>query len=385
MLEYSILEAGAVADGKTKNTDAIQQAIDACSKAGGGRVVCPPGEFLTGTLELKSRVELYLSPGCRIVGSPDRADYTDMKADGFIAENAPERSINSLIMARNAEDVAVTGPGEINGSGLAFYDPKPGEEKLDKPAGTRPRIVMFYNCRNVRFEDASFVDSSNWTFWLMKCENVKVRGITIRGNRRMRNNDGIDIDACRDVVISDSVIDTEDDSLILRAIQYVFEEPAVCENVTVSNCVLKSCCQGIRVGCPTDGVIRNCTFSNIVIDSTGNGIVSNHPEIYVGPGQSGITDIHDIHFSNITIHCRRNPVKIDLEENIELKRISGLRFSNITAKSPAPCLILGSRKTPVEDVSFSNVTLSTTGQDSVILRNCRGVKMNHMEISNEGS
>lgn len=382
---YKITDFGAVADGKTINTEAIQKAIDACHQAGGGRVVCGSGCFRTGTLTLKSNVELHLTAGCRILGSESLSDYEDLVAPGFIADNAPEKSKNCLIKAVEAENAAITGAGEINGSGMTFYDHASADAsgKFAKPATPRPRIIMFYRCRNVLFQDTSYVDSPCWTFWLMQCEDINVHRVKIRGDRRLRNVDGIDIDACRNVTVSDCIINTEDDCVILRSIQSMYDTPAVCENVTVNNCVLESQCQGVRIGCPGDAAIQNCTFSNLVINSTSNGIIFQNPKIYLPDDRQGSADVHGIVFSNITINCRRFPVWLSVEEGIRLKRLSDLSFSNLRVKSGGPCIVQGSRETTIRKVSFSNVDIETSGEDAIVCRNCEDVKFNNVELSNQ--
>jgi len=384
MTVYNILDFGAVADGKTKNTKAIQKAIDTCQKTGGGRVLCEAGCFLTGSLTLKSNVELHLTPGCKIVGSPYLDDYEDLVAPGFIGNNAPEKSIKSLICAVEAENIAITGPGEINGSGLAFYDADSADAfgKLSKPPSPRPKIVMFYKCRHVRFEDISFVDSSCWTFWLMKCREVNVHRVKIRGDRRMRNNDGIDIDSCRNVTVSDSFIETEDDCLVVRAIRNMYDTPAVCENIAVNNCILASQCQGIRIGCPGDGIIRNCAFSNLVITGSGNGIVFNNPVRYLPEGNHGSSDVRNIIFSNVAIDCGRSPIKMDVDAGISLPHLGNISFSDFRIKSGDPIILHGSPETIIRNVCFSNVEIETSGEDAVICKHCRGVKLANVELSN---
>ena len=385
MSVYNIMDFGAVADGKTKNTQAIQKAIDACYQAGGGRVLCGPGSFLTGSLALKSNIELHLMPGCRIVGSPSLDDYQDLVAPGFIRNKAPEKSSISLIRAVEAENIAITGAGEINGSGLAFYDACSANStgKLSKPHTPRPRIVMLYKCRNVRFEDASFIDSPCWTLWLMKCREVNVCRVKIRGDRRMCNIDGIDIDSCRNVTVSDSFFETEDDCLAIRAMRNMYDTPAVCENITVNNCVLDSRCNGIRIGCPGDGVIRNCTFSNLVIrNSLNNGILFEYPKRYLQKDGQASAVVHDILFANVAINCARWPIKIVVEDGIKLPKLADLSFSNFRIKSGGPCLVQGNRETIVRNVSFSNIEIETSGEDAVICRNCQGVKFANVELTN---
>jgi len=381
---FDICEHGACPDGKTINTKAIQEAIDACHQAGGGRVLCGPGVFMTGSLELKSNVDLHLMPGCRIVGSP--ADYTDFAASGFgFMENGLlGKSPPCLIGAADADNIAITGPGEINGSGLAFYDlgKTDANGHLYVPP-RRPRIAMFSNCRRVRLEDASFIDAAFWTFWLRECRDVNIHRIKIRCDIRMCAVDGIDIDSCRNVAVSDCFFETEDDCLAVRAIRAAHGTPAVCENISVNNCVLDSRCNGIRIGCPGDGVIRNCTFSNLVINnSLNNGILFEYPARYLPADGRTPADVHDILFSNIVVNCARWPVKIIVEDGIKLSRLADLSFAHFRIKSGGPCLVQGSPETIIRNVSFSDMAVETTGADAVICRNCQGVKLVNVELAN---
>jgi len=382
---FKISDFGAVADGKTLNTCNIQKAIDSCHEAGGGRVICGSGLYLTGSLMLKSNVELHLEAGCKLLGSESLKDYFDFKAPGFIndADKTAEKSSKALINAVGAENIAVTGQGELNGSGLSFYDEGNAgpSGKFNKPSTQRPRIVMFYACRNVSFEDISCIDSSCWTFWLMKCEDVNIHRVKIRGNRRMKNNDGIDIDACRNVTVSDCIMDTEDDCIALRSMGKLYDTPAVCENITVTNCIFKTQNNCIRIGCPCDSVIRNCSFNNLVMEGY-SGIAVQNPGVYLSEGSRGSADIHGISFSDITVKCSHYPVEVYVEEGIKLKRLSHLSFSNLTARSGGPCIIQGSSETPVRKVTFSNVRIETSGKDAVICRNCEGVTLNAVELSN---
>lgn len=378
--DLDIRDFGAVGDGKTLDTSAIQKAIDSCAAGGGGRVLCGGGSFLTGSLTLRSRVELHLAAGCKLLGSTDLADYQTLRAAGFRGENAPEGCANALLLAAEADDVALTGLGEIDGRGLAFYQTTEPNKKREKPPTARPRLVMFYACRGVRIEGVRFVDSSNWTIWLMKCRSVGVRGISIRGNRLMRNNDGIDLDSCQDVTVSDCLMDTEDDCVVLRAIDGMYDEPAACENVTVSNCVLRTGCQGIRIGCPSDGTIRRASFSNLTIESSNNGIIAENPHRYVrGAGQA---EIHDMVFSNIVIACKRTPIMLRVEEGVSIRRLSDFSFSNLRIRSGLPLLIAGSSQTQIRNIRLSGVALETSGPDAITLRNCQAVTMDGVEVSN---
>lgn len=382
---YRIKDFGAEDDGKTLNTGFIQKAIDICHKAGGGKVACESGCYRTGTLTLKSNVELHIEAGCRLFGSGNLSDYEDLEAEGFIAEQGPEKTKNALIKAADAENIAVTGSGEINGCGLSFYKECKADStgKFDKPETPRPRMLMFYRCRKILIEDTSFIDSPCWTFWLMQCDNVNIHRIKITGNdMRMRNVDGIDIDACRNVTVSDCIIDTDDDCIAVRSMQKMYKAPAVCEDIAVTNCILKTMCNGIRIGCPGDSVIRNCTFNNLIING-GTGITFQNPKRYLSEGLIGSADVHNISFSNITIDCRHFPVEMYVEEGIELKRLSDISFSGFRIESSdGPCFIQGSRETIIRKVSFSDMNIKTCGENAIVCRLCEGVKFHNIELSN---
>ena len=383
--KFDIREYGARPGGGAVNTVAIQKAVDACHAAGGGRVLCGPGTWLTGTLTLKSNVELHLSAGCVLKGSPDLKDYEAFSAPGFRPEHAPENCTESLIRAVDAENIAVTGPGEINGSGLSFYDTSDtswGGRFFQKPPTARPRMVMFYRCSDVRLEGTSFVDSPCWTMWLMKCERVSVRGVKVIGDQRMINNDGIDFDACRDVTVSDSMFRTADDCIILRSISQMFDEPAPCENVSVANCLLDSWCQGVRIGCPGDGVIRNAAFTNLVFNSANNGIHFEFPKRYLPAGCGGSADVRDILFSNVVMKCAGAPIRVFIEEGIRLARVERLSFSNFRITSGGPCVVEGSSETPIRDVRFSDIVIETSGPDAILCRRCKNVSLSNVVVCN---
>lgn len=380
---WDISEYGACADGVTESTASIQRAIDACYDAGGGRVVCGPGRFLTGSLVLKSNVDLHLAPGCVLVGSTSVDDYDDFEAPGFRADRAPENNSKSLLRAVRAENVSITGPGTIDGAGLAFYDTDTIQGRFfRKPPTARPRMLMMYECSDIRIEDASFIDSPCWTFWLMKCDRITVRGIRMRGDQRMINNDGIDVDSCRDVTISDSLFQTGDDCIIVRAIDPMFEDPRPCEHVTVTNCVLDSACQGVRIGCPGDGVIRDAVFSNLVIRSDNNGIVFDNPKRYLRSPNPGSASVHNVVFSNITVDCRGLPLKIIVEEGIALPRLSDLSFSELRIRSGGACTVHGCPQTTIRNVRFSNMRIDTTGSDAIVCRFCDNVSITNVTLSN---
>lgn len=384
MTTLNIKELGAKGDAVTVNTSVIQNAIDQCAADGGGKVIVPPGVYCTSTLQLKSNVELHLAAGSKLQGGNSPGDYDDFKADGFNSELCPEKTAKVLLCASYCENIAVTGTGEINGAGPAFYNTNvPDDNRFyEKPPIPRPRMVMFFRCRNVKFEDSSYIDSPCWTFWLIDCEQVNIHRIKIIGDQRMINNDGIDIDGCRNVTLSDCFIKTGDDCFILRAIQQMVDAPSICENVVMTNCVLNSRCQGIRVGCPGDNIIRNCTFSNIAFDGEGTGINVDNPKRYMPENSQTSMNLENVVFSNFTIRSQRYPIRIYVEEGLKLRKISGLSFSNFRIKSTLPCTITGSSETTIENIRFSGIDMEADGDSAIICRNCRGLKMDGVELKN---
>jgi len=374
---------GATADGKVLDTAALQTCIDSCNASGGGVVYLGAGAYLTGTIDLKAGVELHLSSGCRIVASTDINDYKDMISDGFYHEAAIEGTAKYLIGASHAQKIAITGPGEIDGRGCEFYNQT--EFRKNGQFAARPdwriRLVMFHKCSEIRLEDTSYIDSPCWTMWLMVCDTINVHRVKIRTDKRIINGDGIDFDSCKNVTVSDCIMDTEDDCLVFRAIQRVHNEPAVCENISVTNCVLSSLRQSIRISCPNDHITRNMVFSNLTMNGS-NGIWFHFPARFFKEDCEARAEVSNILFSNISINCSGIPVKFEVQEGIKLAGISNISFSNINSKSVQPWIIQGNKETVIRDISLNNVKISTAGEEALNCSNCANIKFNNVELEN---
>ncbi len=270
-----LTDFGAIGDGVTLNTQAFARAIAACAQQ--KQTLCvPAGVFVTGTIILNG-VSLYLESGAVIKGSTDLKDYPEQ--DYYHNEMG---WLRALIINRDADNVSITGEGTIDLSGTAFYDtsvtsvpqakvPLTAEQAAEctYPIGTRPnQCVFFHNSRNVRITDITIVDAPCWTLSFHRCENIKLRGLTIDTSLNVPNDDGIHLCSCKGAVISDCHISSGDDCIALSAISS-WDQP--CEDVVITNCVLKSCSKAIVIGY-IYSQIRNVTISNCIIKESNRAL-----------------------------------------------------------------------------------------------------------------
>lgn len=359
---------GAVGDGKTINTQAIQSAIDA-----GGMVYIPDGTYITGTLYLKSNGGLYLAPGARLLASHDRNDYNS--AD-FCPQNQvwPQEAMagTHLITAVNQENIFIAGYGTIDGDSHFWVNESRKEDYCDfwkspPVSANRPaQMIFFAECKNIKVENINLVHSPFWHLFFHGCNDVIVKGVNICGERKQWVNDGIDIDCCSNVTVSDCIIDTGDDGITLRANgKTLVSKASICENVVISNCVITSYLgYGVRIGVG-NGIIKNCMFSNIVFKDSLNGI-----GITCRYSPNGdCTSVENLSFNGITIEALRAfDLKISVAQNQPpLKNdgfIKSLSFNNVYAKTNRCCYLLGFNNSYCTDISFNNSKLEFIEEDT---------------------
>ncbi len=362
----------------------IQQALDSAAASGGGRVVLD-GSFTSGTLHLRSNVELHFTPGSSLHGSLDIADYPDFSHalcesfDGYF----PEKSRKALLVGTGVENIAITGLGIIDLHGPEFYArnhvARPeGVRHWPKPDFPRPRLLQLAGCRRVLIEHMAFRDSPGWSFWLAGCEDMVIHGISLSGDSRMMNNDGIHLDSCRKVRISDCDLSTGDDAIVIRAIRKDPVRAFVAEKITVSNCTLESSCQCIRIGCPLDGDIRDCVLGNLVMRGR-NGISLECPAHYRDfrheLRDSGASQwIEGILFQNVSMQVENSPLLLRLAPDQTMRHYGGLSFSHVRMHGGAAVELKGAPLAPVQDVLFSEVDFNLVPQlehvRHVVFRNC---------------
>ncbi|HEX3729930.1 MAG TPA: glycosyl hydrolase family 28 protein, partial [Opitutaceae bacterium] len=261
---FDVADFGATGRSISSDTAAVQRAIDACSAGGGGLVRVGAGTHLTvGTIELRSRVELRLERGALLEGSPRPADYTRFGLPPVTFGAAPPPRLGVLVYADGVEDVAVTGPGRIDGNDLAFVNRATPQIYLCPEI--RPFAMVLKNCRHVLLRDFSLTNSAFWTLRLLGCDDALIDGLHIDGDLRMPNDDGIDIDRSSNVCVRGCDISTGDDCISVKAVPLSEGIDRPCENVLITGCVLRSRSSAIAVGCDVSGDIHDVVVSDCVI------------------------------------------------------------------------------------------------------------------------
>jgi hypothetical protein len=276
--EFKITEFGAKADGVTNNAASIQKAIDKASESGGGRVVIPPGNFASGTIELKNGTELYFEPGARLAGSVFRSDY-----DTTIAL--------ALITGLEAENISITGKGVIDGQAPelikniftnlregTLYDAQWGYKRPTE--AIRPMLVHLVKCKNVLIKGITLKNSASWVQNYTFCNGLIIDSVNVE-SAAYWNNDGIDVSDSRNVVISNCFVNAADDGICLKS----EKREGLCENIEIRNCKIRSSASAFKMGTASHGGFKNIKVRNldiydtyrsaVAIESVDGGIIEN--------------------------------------------------------------------------------------------------------------
>jgi hypothetical protein len=356
---------GARPDGLTLCTEHIQKAIDACSAAGGGTVRLAGGQFLSGTIILKSHVTLRIEAGATLLGSTNINHYPHVipalrsYTDNYVKQ--------ALIVGENLDNVGLVGRGLIDGQGRSF---KMNRARVYE---NRPYLIRLVNCRDVLVEGLRLQNSAMWMQHYLACRRVTIRGIRV-WNFCNANNDGLDLDGCKDFTVAQCVFESDDDAITLKS---TLDRPS--ESITISDCIARSHCNAIKMGTESNGGFKNITISNCAVTSPDDSKVTYGRS----RGTSGISlelvdggKLERIAITNITIHGvlvplflrlgdRARPFKTDMKPQ-PIGSFRDVVISNLVATDVGKigCSITGQPGHAIENVSLSNIMFHFEGGGS---------------------
>lgn len=394
--DFAITSHGAQPGGTLNCKAAFDAAIRQCAEAGGGRVVVPPGKFLTGPIQLKSNVELHLSEGAEVLFSDRFEDYLPtvfVRVGGIELYN-----YSPLIYARDCKNIAVTGKGRLNGNSKAWWAWKgketrehfemgaqgvPVEKRVfgTPEAAIRPNFLCFMECKNILLEDFTIGSGPNWTIQPVYCENITIRGVNVDTDGP--NNDGIDPDSCRDLLIENCTFNTGDDCVVLKSGYnedgWRVNRPT--ENVIMRHCSSKHGHGGLVVGSEMSGSVRNVFMHDCEFEGTDRAI-----RIKSKRGRGGV--VERVYARDIKVRDMMEEVVIlnmdytadkNAAANEKSPVFRDMCFERITAQgAPVAIRITGNADSLIENIRFHDMDLSTTG--GVIAKNVKRLRFEDLKL-----
>jgi len=386
---YNIVDYGAVGDGKTLNTKAIQAAIDAAHRAKkGGKVLFPEGTFLSGSIEMKSNVDIFLEDDAILLGSTNPEDYKAMGAEG--RPSSPKNDDNSqlaLVLAHKANNISVSGKGLIDGQGRALalnidslhhagvrIDPNYSYVNMRPNETVRPKLFRFSQCNQVDITDLEIKNGACWGLSFELCKDLTLDNLKIT-NRAYWNNDGIDITDSQNVRITNCNVNSADDGICLKS----YYPRHFNDNIYIANCTIRSSASAIKFGTASYGGFKNVTIENIKIydtfrsaialESVDGGIIENinisnieatntGNAIFIRLGhRDGETPgiIRNVHIKDLKVQIPFGRPDIDYD-----MRGPEVGFFH----NPFPSSIVGLPGHEIENVVLENIEISYPGRAS---------------------
>lgn len=369
--DYIVTDYGAKGDGKSLDSKAINTAITTAAANGGGRVVVPAGSYLCGSIRLKSNIELHLEAGATIIATADAKAYDPSEPFNFpeYQDGGHTYFHNSLIWAEGQHNVAITGFGKIDGEGLTKQDTEKAGNVQGGSIGMGDKAIALKACRQVSIRDITIYRGGHFAIIMTGCDIAQIDNVTIDTNR-----DGIDIDCCKYLTISNCKVNTpHDDGIVLKA-SYALKRPVTCEHIAITGCVVTGyklgtlldgtyvpeqvgwVCGRIKLGTESNGgykniAISNCTMmysSGLAFEEVDQGRMEN---IVV----SNITMNHVHHYPiYITTGCRNRGPK----ENTNVSYGADISIDNVVAQdcdSLAGIIVTGMPGHPLRNISLSNI------------------------------
>lgn len=381
---FDVNKYGAVGDGKTLCTEAIQSAIDAASKNNGGKVMFPKGTYLTGSLILKDNVHLVIPEGTVLLGSTNPYHYTMVEPDDApTSPNSVDNSKLALLLAYDVDNISITGKGIIDGQGrelaLTIDSLHHIGERVDKGYGSRvgermrPKVINFMLCKNVKLKDVTVKNSACWVQTYEICKNLIIDNIKVY-SRSYWNNDGMDITDCTNVQVKNCYVNTADDGICLKSYYPGYYN----DSVLISNCKVTTSASAVKFGTASHGGFKNVKIENIkVVDTyrsaiaiemvdggfidgvkvdgvealnTGNAIF-----VRLGNRRKKVGSLKNVSISNVR-------VQVPYEDADILYDMKGPRLE--FPHNPIPASITGLPDNYVENISLKNIEIQYPGRAS---------------------
>jgi polygalacturonase len=384
---FNVRTYGAVGDGKNLDSPAINKAIEAASKAGGGTVLVPAGTYLSGSIHLLSNINLHIDAGATILGAPQEMnayDETEPFPGQAYQDGGHTYFHNSLIWGENLINVFITGNGIINGGGLtknsgpldrmSGYDhwQKPDTNKVFVPIRLGNKAIALKRCNNVLIRDITLAHGGHFAILVTGCDNMTIDNVTMDTNR-----DGIDIDCCRNTMVSNCRINAPgDDGLCIKS-SYALGEARITENLTITNCQVSGFKEGtlldgtmqtdawgqgrLKFGTESSGGLRNCVISNctfrncwgLALEEVDGGILEN---III----NNITMINISRYPiYITTGKRNRTAGLTTVSSMKNVLISNVIATGITSRSGIQ--ITGLPEHPIDGLRLDNIRLVFEG------------------------
>jgi Pectate lyase superfamily protein len=353
--QLNVRDYGAKGNGKSKDTGAIQAAIDAAGRSG-GTIYVPPGEYVSGTLRLRDRIVLRLGAGATLIASADDADFDPYEALDYksFADRETTDFTFALLQGRALQDIGIFGPGRIDGNRTTRGGPKPIALKL---------------CRNIQIHDLTIDNAPNYNISLLGCDNVDIVGVTIRNGY----SDGIDPDCCKNVRIANCRIESRDDAIVAKASLALGVRRST-ENVLVTDCSLVNVRNALKLGTESSGDFRNIVFRNCTISGRSVGW-KPYPDDWKPQPSAGISlitvdggSLERVRVSGITMAGVRAPLfvrlgKRGLGQTVraagELKDVSIAHI--VAAGATWPSSITGIPGHPISNISLKDIRITGKG------------------------
>lgn len=354
---------GAVGDGRTLCTTAIQKAVDANAARGGGKVLVPAGKYLSGPIFLRSKLELEISAGATLVANDKIESYPTVESRW---EGTDRAVYASLLTGHDLEGVTICGHGTLDGQGRTWWEAEWETERRNNGQWgssangplkyPRPRLINLHRCQNVRISGLTLRNSPSWHLHPVLCDDISLDQLTIFAPDQTPNTDGIDLDSCRNVRVSNCYISTGDDGIAIKS-GLKFKEgkqsfPS--ENIVLTNCVFGTGWAAVAIGSETAGGIRNVTVSNCVCEGTRRGV-----NLKTARGRGSV--VENIRISDFVIR--------DVEQGI---LVSMFYYGDADQEK---AVAMDETTPTIRDVHFSNISISGAKQAVLV----EGLPENHIQ------